>query len=240
MTALVDRNTDVPSVSWSDFKRQFQWQQGEHVTLIGHTGSGKTETLIRLLPYRKYVAVFGTKGRDKTMDQLTRAGYLRLKQWTGDLSNHVVLWPEISGIGPESRKYLRRVFLEAMNSIYNAGGWCLAIDEISFFSDMLGLEGELRFMLQQGRSSGISIIGGTQRPYYIPLSFYSQATHLFFWHESDRRNLERIGEISGHVDNRRIVREVQKLKGPKFEGDTRETLYVNTRTGQILKTMVEL
>lgn len=243
---------DVPFLDWNEFKRQFKWRQSEHITLIGHTGSGKTETLIRLLGLgtRKRIVVFGTKGKDSTMDQLLKSGYKRIKSWadmpttdSGPVYPHVILWPDIRGIEPADLAKIRNTFLNAMSHIYREGGWCLAVDEISFMSDrdMLALDGQLKFMLQQGRSSGISIIGGTQRPAWIPLAFYQSATHLFFWRENDAVNLKRIGEISGNVDKRAIMSLVQNLKGPSHEKDPeRETLYVNTRTGKLIKTMVKL
>lgn len=249
---------NIEELTWSEFKHAFKWNQGEHVTLIGHTGSGKTELLLRLLPRRSNIVVFGTKGRDETMDQLLtnppgsvtkreREGYKRIKSWAsmpqtdiGYVHKRVILWPDITGIEAEDRQRLKAVFLNAMSSIYRAGGWCLAVDEISFMSDMLRLDGELKFMLQQGRSSGMSLIGGTQRPAYIPLAFYQSATHLFLWRENDTTNLKRLAEISGHVNKRAIIRAVQELKGPSEDDPTRETLYVNTRTGQVIKTIVEL
>lgn len=248
MTAITrEEKLDVPFMEWAEFKRQFAWRQGEHVTLIGHTGSGKTELLIRLLGNRKRVVVFGTKGRDETMEQLQKAGYRRIKSWSqmpttdgGPVYRHVVLWPSIEGIENHDLKKLRAVFLNALSAIYRSGSYCLAIDEISFMTDMLNLDGELKFMLQQSRSSGISIIGGTQRPAFIPLAFYQSATHFFFWKENDEVNLKRISEISGHVNKRRIREVIQNLQGAEYEGAPRETLYVNTRTGQLIKTMVEL
>lgn len=238
---------EVPFLEWEDFKRQFNWRQGEHVTLIGHTGSGKTELLIRLLPLRKHVVVLGTKGEDETLQQLERSGYKKVSNWNqipmtdrGPVYSHIIVWPEIEGIDTVQRKILRNIFLQVMSSVYRAGAWCLAIDEIYVMADLLGLDGELKFLLQNTRSSRISIIGGTQRSAFIPLAFYQSSTHLFFWKENDDVNLKRISEISGHMDKRALMRIVKGLKGAEYEGDSRETLYVNTRTNKIIKTMVEL
>src|ERR1700755_1158742 len=95
--------TEIPFMEWANFrKRGFQWKQGEHVTLIGFTGSGKTETLIRLIGIRSNVVVFGTKRKDSTLDQLLKSGYKRIKSWAqmpmtdrGPLYRNVILWPDI-------------------------------------------------------------------------------------------------------------------------------------------------
>jgi hypothetical protein len=58
---------------------------------------------------------------------------------------------------------------------------------------------QLKFLLQQGRSAGISVVAMTQRPAFIPLAFYDQATHLFVWRDNDLRNRQRIGELAGNA-----------------------------------------
>src|SRR5690349_6421632 len=70
----------APPVSWDDFYGYFgaNWRQGEHVGLIGPTGSGKTTLAMWLLPLRKYVVVLGTKPRDKTLDELAARGYYKM------------------------------------------------------------------------------------------------------------------------------------------------------------------
>lgn len=244
----VEEKFSVPFMPWDEFKTKgFRWRQGEHVTLIGFTGSGKTETLIRLIGARSRVVVFGTKRKDSTLDQLLANGYKRIKSWDqmvftdkGPLHNRIVLWPDIEGIEKDDLEKLRRIFLNAMSHMFRAGGYCMAVDEISVIASDLRLDGQLKFLLQQSRSGGISVIGGTQRPKFIPLAFYQSATHLFLWRENDDVNLQRLSEIAGNVNKRAIMRIVKELKGPEYEGDTRETLYVNTRTGKMIKTIVEL
>lgn len=223
---------EVPFVPWKQFREEFarQWVQGEHVTIIGPTGEGKTELAIRLLTLRRWVVVFGVKGRDKTLDQLIRAGYLRLKEWCGDLADYVVLWPAIRGA--EHWKEQRAVFAEAMGAIYRAGGWCVVFDEVTYMARFLRMERELEFLLQQGRSSGISVVAMTQRPAFIPLAFYDQQSHVIFFKDPDMRNIERIAEFTGQ-DRRQTRKLILSLRKHEF-------VYYNKSTGRTIRSMVEV
>lgn len=224
--------TPPPALSWQDFLSYFygEWKQGEHVTLIGPTGSGKTTLALRLLPRRSYVAILACKPKDTTMDEVLRAGYTRMKVWSPDISDHAVLWPEVGSINSIGKQ--KEVFRNALHSVYRSGGWALYIDEATYLSDFLGLKKELSMLWQQGRSLGVSLVAGTQRPAYIPLYAYDQATHLFFWRDNDRVNLQRASNLGG-MDASFIRDVISSL-------EKHEVLYVNTRTGERYTTKPEV
>lgn len=222
-----------PSITYREFLHLFhtQWQQGEHVTLIGPTGCGKTELSLRLLPRRDYVTVFSVKPRDRTMDKLIRAGYKQQKRWDGSYHDHIVLWPR--GRNAEETQHLQyHEFKRAIDAMERQAGWCMFFDEVSYMTDFLGMQRLMRYLLQLGRSSGISIMAGTQRPAFIPLAFYDQPTHLIFWSDNDHTNLKRIANLGG-MDSSVIRKEVSEL-------GEREILYLNTRTKQRVRTVVRL
>ena len=230
----VDGNiTPTPVVSWREFLRYFrgQWNQGEHVTMIGTTGSGKTTLLNQIIGLRHYVVIFGVKGRDDSMDKFIRQGFTRIQNWEmNEVSDYLVLWPKIRGYQHTDNQ--REVFRAAMDGIYRQGGWCCVFDEVSYLSDTLNMDRQLKFLLQQGRSSGISVVAMTQRPAFIPLAFYDQASHLFFWRDNDRRNLQRFGELAGNA--RHVVQhEVATL-------ERREVLYLHKDSGYRVRTTVEV
>lgn len=230
---LVDPDAPpTPTVPWSEFRSWFatQWEQGQHITMIGTTGSGKTTLAEQILGIRSYVVIFGVKGRDDSMEKFIRSGYIRLKRWNPDIDDYVVLWPVVKGAAHINDQ--REVFEEAIDSIFRSGGWCVVFDEVSYLSDTLRMEKHLKFLLNQGRSSGISVVGMTQRPAFIPLAFYDQATHLFLWRDNDHRNLARVGELAG-LASRVVQREVAEL-------ERREVLYLNKDTGYRVRTTVEV
>lgn len=233
-TDVTDPQAPSPTWPWPEFLRWFlcNWNQGEHVTMIGTTGCGKTTTAREFLPLRSHVVAFGVKGRDDTMEEFLRDGYLRIRRWDGAAyADYVVLWPEILGSG-DVDAVQRPIFRQAMDSIFAQGGWCVFLDEVVYLAETLRLERELKFLLNQGRSSGISIVAATQRPAFIPLAFYDQATHLFIWKDNDRRNIARLAELTG------LAREQVQQEIPTLA--RRELLYVNKDTGFRVRTTVEV
>jgi hypothetical protein len=219
-----------PRLGWDDFAARLDWKQGEHVALIGPTGQGKTTLAMALLPMRRYVVAFATKPRDDTMRDLVKSGgYVEMakwQEWEAAAYPRRVLWPDARKLDSDSRQ--AAVFRHALRRIYRAGKWCVFLDEMYFLSVNLGLSREIKTYLTQARSLKISLVVATQRPAWIPLEVYDQSTHLFFWRDNDERNLRRISGVSFlSADLVRFV--VSRL-------DRYEVLYIDTRTGAMLRT----
>ena len=202
--------------------------------MIGPTGCGKTTLATKLLPLRKYVAVMATKPRDPILTTFKKQGYEVTREWPPPLppevAPKVVFWPK-SETMDSIRKQGSQV-RAALRDIYRQGGWTVYFDELRYVTDFLGLRQEVELLLLQGRSLGVSVVCGAQRPAWLPLTVYDQATHLFLWRETDRRNLQRMSELGG-VDSAKIMRTLPRLS-------KHETLYVNTRDGVIYRTSPKL
>ncbi len=232
----------VDSVDWATFLRDyFRWNQGEHVSLIGPTGCGKTTLATRILPYRRFVTGFATKNHDETMEGLIRDyGYRRIDEWPpSPRDERVVLWPQAPFRlfkNPETGKLLanqQETFAEALDDMYWSGGWTAFVDEAWYLDVFLGLRKPVNLLLGAGRSNNVSMVMGTQRPVYVTRSMFSEATHLFLWRLTDMADRKRLLEISGGVDKRYIMRQVGQLS-------KHDVLYVNTRLGQMVTTRVEV
>jgi energy-coupling factor transporter ATP-binding protein EcfA2 len=244
----------IPFTPWSDFFASWVWRQGEHVTIIGPTGTGKT-TVMRALMRKHYdaggaVAVLATKPKDASLESWARRDGLRIvRHWPPESPwyrrepadvqtpvgpvpwwSRVMLWPQpdqgmLSSIDDD----MTREHKAAMQDMFWGGRWTIAAEELWELTRM-GLGRDLQQLWSQGRSSGISVIGGTQRPVDIPLLAYSSASHLFMFGDNDEVNLRRLQGIGGMSSG--VLREaVAALRG--FD-----VLYIGTRTRELIRTRV--
>lgn len=235
MATAVDKTT-LTRFSWTDFvssaSSPFKWRQGEHVTLLGPTGQGKTTLALEILPMRDYVIVFGTKAKDTTLDRLIREqGFHKCEEWPPPpWAKKIVLWPKLRSLN--YRMEQQQTFGAALYDIYKSGGWTVYLDELRYICDTLRLSELVENLWQQGRSLGITVVGGNQRPRFVPLNAYDQATHLFVWNFNDKENAKRLAEIVG-IDERevaRIIRELPKYDVLYINADSHDMAITNTRS----------
>jgi DNA helicase HerA-like ATPase len=157
----------------TDAAPPFPWKIGEHVVVIGDTGTGKTYVLANgLLPLREYVVVFVTKSDPRDTSLWQRAGYhiiRRAKDIDDDRYSRFVLQPRYSQQAVEGWRLLER--------IYRQGRWTVCIDEF-MLAERLGLKEQIERLHTQGRSDGISVVVGQQRPVVTSRFAISQSTHV--------------------------------------------------------------
>lgn len=194
--------TETPNIvheTWEEFSRDFRYDQGEHVIVIGPTGCGKTTILLEIMEQRRFVCVFATKPFDPTLEKLRDRGFTVIREWPPPVNvERVVLWPKIQRITDQPNQ--QKVFAVALADIYHQGKWCAVVDEMKYVSKNLRLGPILEMLLQQGRSLKCSFLGAVQRPAWIPLAAYSEPSHVFVFKPRDIHNVRRVGEIAGDPD----------------------------------------
>ncbi|MFI5534705.1 hypothetical protein ACIA8O_39845 [Kitasatospora sp. NPDC051853] len=221
----------VERVSFAEFLERFVWQQGEHITAVGPTGSGKTTLMVQLLHRRQFVTALGTKPADNTLMKLIRKEKHKLiRAWppppiAGRREQRVVLWPAFRK--PEDMANQQIQIDRALREMFTQGGWTVFADELYYLCHMLRLTKLLETYWTQGRSIGLSLVGGTQRPAHVPLFAYSQCTHLFAWKSNDERDLRRIGGLGG-ISAKQVQETIMSLA-------KHEVLYINTRDGEMMR-----
>jgi ABC-type dipeptide/oligopeptide/nickel transport system ATPase component len=144
------------------------WRAGEHVALIGDTGSGKTYLEARLLQLRPYVLVLRTKPDDNQFPGFKR---IRSVAQIDIAADRYVLEPAYD-------KQYRECVL-ALERVWRQGSWCVALDELFYLEDTLRIKRPIARLLTQGRSKRITVVAGMQRPALRTRFAISQATHVF-------------------------------------------------------------
>lgn len=186
---------------------QARWMQGEHVALVGPTGTGKTGLASDVVSLRTYVAVLAIKRKDDTISMFK--GYKIIKQWPPPYDdNHVILWLKPKTLQDIGEQRVRIV--DAMERIYVTGGWCVYFDDLSYVCEHLRIKTPVVTLLNQGRALGISAVCSVQRPRNVPPQAFNQARHIIQTRYDDERELERVAEIVGQP-KRRVLELNQEL-----------------------------
>lgn len=231
--AAIEQRDEAPDefrprvIRWEKLERIFarQHKQGEHVAIVGQTGSGKSVLGLRLcqviarrkstdgLPAR--VVVFATKPRD---DTVTALGWPVIKKWPPSYGQeHCIIWPK-GGEPDTMAARQRRIFRPLMTRIFHEGGQTLYIDEASYFEESLpnglGLAATMNQYWTSARSLKLTLIAGTQRPRHVTRSMWSEPSWLFIFAPDDEDDLTRVAQLSGV--KRQVLEIAPTLGGHEF------------------------
>lgn len=222
--------TGYEVVPWEELAAPggIRWEQGEHVTIVGPTGYGKTTIELLLLPRRRSTVFLATKPRDPLLDKLIRQGWHKAKAWPPphppELLPKVVLWP--AWRGPQDTAEVAETFWEALQAIFVEGSWCVAADELALLCRRYGLADAFKDLWQQGRSLDLSLLCCVQRPAWVPIDAYTECTHLFIFKQTEAEALKRISGLGG-MDPQRVRQIVRRLRKYEF-------VYINKATEQLV------
>ncbi len=206
-------SSEVERVPWEALAEMIRTdhEQGQHIAVVGPTGSGKTVLCVELArvigdrraddgrPSR--VVALGTKPRDRSLSALRSAGWPVIKKWPPSYGQeHVIVWPKY-GDPDTAKERQARVFRALLRQIFSEGGQTIYIDEVATFTEPppegLGLRALVSEYFTVARGLDISLIAGTQRPRNVPRAMWSEPVYVFIFTPDDMDDLKRVAELSG-------------------------------------------
>lgn len=167
----------------------FPWKQGEHMNVVGDTGTGKTTLCARLILERQFVLSLRTKADDTKLPGKVVKTANAWRKLLPENDPRTLLYPTYERQGPE--------IYSALETTWKEGGWCVYFDELYYLTSQIRgwsphIERQINRMLTQGRSMKLTALTGMQRPVLTTRFAMSQATHLIAFRVEgrDRRTLQ--------------------------------------------------
>ncbi len=193
---------------------RWRYEAGQHVTILGRTGSGKTWLAYQLLARTAHPRLPAInlimKPRDDTAAKFgADNGFRRVFAWppvAAPLRSRPAgwnVWPRHQFDPDIDDRILWTTFRAAILDSYRRGNRILFADEVAGLQELRhpdenrGLKRELETVWARGRSMGTGVWAASQRPSWISSLAYSSADHLFLFYEPDARHRKRFDEIGG-------------------------------------------
>lgn len=156
------------------------------MALIGDTGTGKSTLMARLSLHRSYLITVRTKPDDvKWPGKVVREVSQIQRKLTDTDSDRWVLDLSSKSAKPNF-DFQRAQIAQLFERAWNERGWTLALDETYYIDKVLNLRQNLNWMLTQGRSVGITLMMGIQRPTDISRFVMSSSTHTIVFRQDGR------------------------------------------------------
>lgn len=231
-----------PFMYWPEFKALLGqlWRPGPpswpntHMAIVGATRSGKSTFTREIMRMRDYVCLFGTKNVDEPLyGPLLKQGYVIRERWNPENTEErrVIFKPPLTDTSAKAHAAQKEAFRQALDRVYQTGGWTLWFDEIRYLADDLGLARELNLLWLQGGSNGTTIVGLTQRPVSVPLNMFAQSRFLVTFRISGREDRRTMANYAGGLEP--VLFETAAIL-PRYE-----LLFIDSEEDLAVRTMVE-
>lgn len=209
--------------------RYWDYEPGQHVTILGPTRDGKTQLAFDLLdrtatPQLPFAAlVCKPNGGDATVARYARKFKVKtVRDWPPPLPlpftkprRGVVVWPKYNTKQLDWTEWNQhRVFETCMADAFDKRNRIIFADELAWIAKELGLARRTSHIHMQGGGLGVGLWACSQRPVDIPRHAYSQAEHMFMSRDRDRDSRKRYTEIGG-VEPHLIYHNLDRLR--KYE-----------------------
>lgn len=204
-------------VPWSELGQDFLkvWGRGdrggyqaEHVEATGQTGSGKSYAIATMLQQRaaRYnTAELGiiTKQADDSIPLLgwpVVDNFEELRKY-----RQALFWPQTSLQGHAREVYHEQAIYDLLTQLWRPeANMVLYFDEVRYIEQLPGparqgrrLRKQVRMYWREGRSHGISIIAGAQRPVEMVRDQHSESRWKIVFPPADEGDMDRFAELLG-------------------------------------------
>lgn len=210
----------VPREEFLDWR--WAYRPGEHVTILGYSGNGKTYLAQQLMERSATVktpalCVIAKREDDTVKAWAKAAGYKTVTSypspttlWSPRKPTGYVLWPTWAKDPRIDKPAHERIFRAALLRAYARGNHIVFADE-TVGLQRLHLTEEIEEILMQGRSLKCGMWCSSQAPINVTTYAYSQAHHLFLGYANDKRHVDRFKEIGG-IDADLVAHNVKQLQ----------------------------
>ena len=216
--AAFQRPMEVP---WSELGPEFieawgRWEDGrpdwEHLEVTGQSGSGKSYAIATILQARAArwdTAELACLSKN-TDDSIPLLGWPVVAEFD-ELRKYrqAIYWPRTPAVGGDRERFHEAHFYDLLSRLWPKPGemanCVLYLDEVRYLERLpgpsAGDRARLRKLIRQywreGRSHGISVIAGAQRPVDMVRDQHSESRWKIVFPPADQGDMDRFAELLG-------------------------------------------
>jgi hypothetical protein len=174
----------------------------EHMEVLGPSGTGKSRFIAQILQERAvrrqaHEVFIATKPADATIVKL---GWPIVKDWRGVSQNpQVIFWPRTGALGARRKAYQEARIRDLLDRLWEPGSnTVVCFDEIAYVQKLSReLFDIIEMYLREGRSSGITLVMGKQRPQGVTREMHANTVWVISFKPADQDDTERTAELFG-------------------------------------------